>query len=421
MDHRGDGWRSVGAIAVALAASPGSASPQPPNVDVDLSGAVVETVVPGTFDGGYFDRIGSVVVKANGLWATDLGHRTAFWFGHGGVLRQRYGQAGAGPGELGTLSDIVVDTLVTMVDAKQRRAVRFRIDGTHVDTRRLGGLADPGGPSLPLGRLRTLRGGFAVGSTVGRFAFSSENSRPYVHVVVFRPGYMAVDTVHTYHGAGGGWRHAQGAGVFLPPFGASGAWGVAGDSAIVLADGVRGTVTVLSAGNRGLDTVATLDLGRRGRKVDDAELKRVVQQLASERGLPRSVEVSAAPHWSVASELVLAPNGEVWLRQATHDDTNLWLVADVFAGRKRLATLPSDFRLEAVWGGRLYGVVEDALGVQEIGVVVWPTNAVPPASPGAPASPVPLAPPVPPVPSAPARSVGSAHPRRGHANSYPIQ
>lgn len=144
MDHRGDGWRSVGAIAVALAASPGSASPQPPNVDVDLSGTVVETVVPGTFDGGYFDRIGSVVVKADGLWATDLGHRTAFWFGHGGVLRQRYGQAGAGPGELGTLSDIVVDTLVTMVDAKQRRAVRFRIDGTHVDTRRLGGLADPG-------------------------------------------------------------------------------------------------------------------------------------------------------------------------------------------------------------------------------------------------------------------------------------
>ena len=250
----------------ALPALAGPASAQPVAVDlsqaveIDLSQAAVATAVPATFgedDGGYFDRIGSVVARHDGLWATDLGHRTVFWFGYDGILRQRFGRAGDGPGELTTVSDI-------------------------------------------------------------------------------------------------GWTPC-----------------------------VEGRVVVLAVGVAALDTAAVLDLGRRGRMVADSELNRVVERLRREQELPRSVEVSAASHWSLAAEIVLGADGEIWLRQATEDQTKLWLVANVFAdhdqravGRdQRLVTLPRGFRLEAVWDGHMYGVVEDALGVQRIGVIAWRPGA----------------------------------------------
>lgn len=92
--------------------------------------------------------------------------------------------------------------------------------------------------------------------------------------------------------------------------------------------------------------------------------------------------MSAASHWSVAAEIVLGAEGEIWLRQATEDQPELWLVVNVLADRdQRLVTLPRGFRLEAVWNGHLYGVVEDALGVQRIGVIAW--------RPGAPSQPKP--------------------------------
>lgn len=102
--------------------------------EVDLRQARVETVVPAEFDGGFLTRIGEIVVQEEGLWVLDNGQTKAFWFGHDGTLMQEYGRQGGGPGEFGMMGDLTVDSLVTIGDPRLGRAVRFRWDGTHVET-----------------------------------------------------------------------------------------------------------------------------------------------------------------------------------------------------------------------------------------------------------------------------------------------
>jgi len=37
----------------------------------DLSNRAVETLIPPEFEGGYFNRIGAIVVRDDGLWVLD--------------------------------------------------------------------------------------------------------------------------------------------------------------------------------------------------------------------------------------------------------------------------------------------------------------------------------------------------------------
>ena len=53
---------------------------------LDLSGQVPETVIPAEFDGGFFARIGQIVVDDKGIWVIDRGHTTVFRFGPEGDL-----------------------------------------------------------------------------------------------------------------------------------------------------------------------------------------------------------------------------------------------------------------------------------------------------------------------------------------------
>ena len=48
---------------------------------LDLSGQVPKTVIPAEFDGGFFARIGQIVVDDKGIWVIDRGHTTVFRFG----------------------------------------------------------------------------------------------------------------------------------------------------------------------------------------------------------------------------------------------------------------------------------------------------------------------------------------------------
>lgn len=331
----------------------------------------METVVPAEFDGGFLTRIGEIVVQEEGLWVLDNGQTKAFWFGHDGTLMQEYGRQGGGPGEFGMMGDLTVDSLVTIGDPRLGRAVRFRRDGTHVETTPRRTVADPTF-TLRLGDYRRLRNGAAVGSTLSHIAHKLANSRPNVHVVVFQPGSATTDTVLTYHAGASGYRIDGRSGVFLPPFGPSGAWGVAGDSLVYLANGVSGNVVVLGVDDIAIDTVAVIDVGKHGQRVSQADLRRTRARLVDERDLPNAVEFGEMPsHWSVASELVATLNGDLWVRQATEQDAQLWLYVDPASDEKTLATLPSNFHLKAAWDGRLYGVVTDQLGVERIGAMAW--------------------------------------------------
>lgn len=301
----------------------------------------------------------------------DNGQTKAFWFGHDGILMQEYGRQGSGPGEFAMVGDLTVDSLVAIGDPRLGRTVRFRRDGTHVETTPRRTVADPSF-ALRLGDYRHLRNGAAVGSTLSHIAHRPTNSRPNVHVVVFQPGDATLDTVLTYHAGASGYRISGRSGVFFPPFGPSGAWSVAGDSLVYLANGVSGKVVVLGVDDTTIDTVATIDMGKRGQRVDQADLRRTRAQLVEELDLPDAVEVGEMPsHWSVASELVATPNGDAWVRQATEQDRQLWLYVNPASDEKMLVRLPRNFHLKAAWDGRLYGVVTDQLGVERIGTMAW--------------------------------------------------
>ncbi len=339
--------------------------------EVDLTRVPVETVVSGEYDGGYLARVGDIVVREEGLWVADNGHAKVFWFGHDGTLRQEYGGRGGGPGEFGIVGDIAVDSLVTVGDPRLGRTVKFRLDGTHVETLRGRTVADPAF-ALRMGSYRPLRGGAAVGGTLSHIAYRPENSRPNVHVVVFMADGEKADTVLTYHSGAAGYKVRGTAGVFFPPAGSSGAWDASGDSLVFLADGIKGEVVVLNVGDGVIDTAAVLEAGRQGRKISDSDLRRIRDGLRDEMGLPESFEIGNMPsHWSVASELVVVPTGDLWLRQATEHEDNSWLVLDADLQDRVLAKLPVDFRLKAVSAGRLYGVVTDELDVPSIGAIQW--------------------------------------------------
>ncbi len=41
---------------------------------VDLSESPIETVIPPEYDGGFFARIGDILVNDRGIWVSDVGH-----------------------------------------------------------------------------------------------------------------------------------------------------------------------------------------------------------------------------------------------------------------------------------------------------------------------------------------------------------
>ncbi|MDE0649630.1 MAG: 6-bladed beta-propeller [Gammaproteobacteria bacterium] len=97
-------------VAVLLAAT--QATAQLPVVD--LSDRAVETLIPPEFDGGFFNRIGTIVIRDDGVWVLDAGQRRVFRFDTGGRLVVAFGRQGNGPGELLWPSALRVDSVVTI-------------------------------------------------------------------------------------------------------------------------------------------------------------------------------------------------------------------------------------------------------------------------------------------------------------------
>lgn len=62
------GW--LACVLGCLACVPGALAAQ---FQVDLSRAAVETVVEPRFEGGFFHRIGDIVVNEDGIWVLDSG------------------------------------------------------------------------------------------------------------------------------------------------------------------------------------------------------------------------------------------------------------------------------------------------------------------------------------------------------------
>lgn len=365
-------------IALGILTATGATAQAPP---VDLSNQTVTTVVPSEFDGGFLHRVVEIVVTDSGIWVVDVGQPKLFQFDHTGRLVVEYGRQGAGQGEFLLPGGLRADSVVTVIDQRQQRVVRFALDGDHLETRRVRG-PEAHDMNVPVGWLAVLRNGVIATVTVGWYAFGADAvSNPFNHVLLEYPGVPGADTIATYHFGRARWQTASRMSVFNPRFGTGGAWAVAGDSAIVVVDGVTGSVVLLTARGAGRPAnasdigawfaVDTVSLGISARPVSRSDRASAETDLRRERDLPARIEIDGWPeHWSVATQVLVADDGKVWALQVMPDDDRQhWTVADPHTLERLRFVLPERFRLLAIAGGKLYGVALDELDVQSIGTL----------------------------------------------------
>ncbi len=348
---------------------------------IDLSGSPVATVIPAEYDGGFFARIGDVLVNDSGIWVADVGHSRVSWFAADGTLRAEFGREGSGPGEWLSPGIVSVDSLLTVDDLPQGRRVRFRLDGSHLDTKSVPHFADPNGGEIPLVDAVSLAGGLTVGMLPGRYIVSFSRNFTYDlrhHVVLLNPGVESTDTLLSLHWGMAGWKTEVMGAAKSTHFGAAGAWSVLGDTAVVLADGVVGTLTIVNA-ESGSIRAETIDLGFAGRPVTDRDLEDLEEDIRAGVSLdiPREMDIDAPAYWSVATDLIAATDQVFWLRQAAEGEQEQWIIVEIETMLKWRVVLPERFRLKDVRGRLLYGVVRDHLDVPSVGVLVNPVDADP--------------------------------------------
>ena len=356
-----------------------SAQPASPQMDtLDLSGDPVATVVPAEYEGGFFARIGDVVVNDLGVWVGDTGNNEVLWFDTSGNLLSRYGREGSGPGEWLSPGIVSIDSILTVGDARQGRYVRYWLDGRHLETVRARRFADPGGGELPLTDAVPLAGGFTVGMIPARYRVSFSRDVVYDsrhHVVLLAPAGESVDTLLSFHWGAAGWKTDVVGSVASTHFGAAGAWDVLGDTTVVLADGVAGTLVIVRA-EPGSVPADTVELGFAGRAVTERDLGDLEEDIREGRSgdLPREMEIDAPEYWSVATRLIPAGDHVFWLRQGVDDERGHWVVVDIETMQKWVVILPERFRLRDVRGDLLYGVATDELDVPSVGAMVNPVG-----------------------------------------------
>ncbi len=366
-------------LAVVLLAS---AHPALAQMDtLDLSRDPIATVIPAEYDGGYFARIGDIVVNDLGIWVSDPGHNHVLRFDAAGRLLTEFGREGNGPGEFLSPGIASIDSILTVGDFRQGRYVRFSLDGSHLETVRAQHFPHPDGGETPLVDAVPLKGGSTVGMIPATYRVSF--SRDVVndlrhHVVLVSPGGESADTLLSFHWGLAGWTTEVMGSVESTRFGAAGAWGVLGDTAVVLADGVAGTLTIVSP-EAGSVRDETVDLVMAGRAVTERDLDDVEEDIRESAGgdLPREIEIDAPGYWSVATRLVPASDHVFWLRQGVDDDRGHWVVVDIATMRKRVVILPERFRLTSVYGGLLYGVARDELDIPSVGALANPIEVEP--------------------------------------------
>ncbi len=369
------------ALAIAVAAAPAAASPTQATAQLpvaDLSGRTVETLVPAEFDGGFFGGIGDIVVREGAVWVLDAGEGRILHFDAAGRLVVAFGRRGQGPGELSMwTTGLRVDSVVSVVDAQQQRTSWFTLDGEHLETRRVGGSAGDGRP-VPSGGLAFLRNGAVVSATRGFYQFGAGGvvgGDPYHNVILESPGNPRTDTIASWRFDSVSWV-AGAMSMFSTDFGDGGAWATMGDSAVVVADGHEGVITVFTAPNSpGSDagspwlSVDSVEIGVRGRPATAADRERAEADFRRERpNLPRQVEFGDWPtRWSVATELRISDDGKVWARRAVHgDERQHWTEVDLDGPLRRHVILPERFSLRAIAGGRLYGVARDDMDLPRV-------------------------------------------------------
>ena len=295
---------------------------------------------------------------AGELYVLDSGNQQVIVFDSTGRRITAFGREGGGPGEFMRPIRIVVDSVVRV---SMRGTTRERLRA-----RRLAPGDDPPAehPGAVRERAASPARGLRLATTTARFTRGAD-SDPYVTLLAVRLPSTVVDTLARHRSSAALWHkrdtHAPWA-LVDSGLGQGGAWALAGDTLLAIADGYAGTVSFFSVSEAGFTRVAEVQLHERGRPPTQAEMRAIVSAATERSGLKAAdVVVEPPPLRSAATAAVFSDAGELWVRTVADGATVRWSVVDASRGVVREVRLPEGFELEAVRGDLLYGTTTTEL------------------------------------------------------------
>jgi hypothetical protein len=320
-----------------------------------------------------FARIVQLALDDQGsILVLDGGDKTLKVYDASGQFVRRIGREGSGPGEFMVPTQLELrPNEIRVVDGRQSRFSRFDRNGKHLQTAPLG---------IPVGmavsRVHPLRAGTTLLLTLYRASLGSADHDPHIHAVLVRDQDAAdrPDTLASFQPGVGIW-YTSGTRSMAPwglvpwPTGDGGTVAVSGDSLVALIDGVKGTVALRSATERGLGPPNLIDLGDRGERFPDRLVEAIRDSIRQARKSSR-IELTGPMLQSVITgDAFFDTNGDLWIERPTRARVDReWTRIRVIDGSMTQVRVPARFSMRAVRGDRAYGVWVDDLDVQTVRV-----------------------------------------------------
>jgi hypothetical protein len=329
--------------------------------------------------------LGAVIARASALvaddrgevYVLDAGDRNVKVFTTSGRFVRRFARAGSGPGELSRPLYIRLRGDSVVVFDQANGDVYFDRAGRHIRTLAPGALRDM---SISLRGNGRVWQEDPVDRLIGPDIASVQVGDFRVH---FRGPTGSPQTIFSYPSDLAQYRTSAGRVLRLPSgFGNAGAWTVVGDSSIVTVDGYSGRTSryvVSRAGSLSLSRVDTLAVSSKAISASDRVLAATrIASATGSYGRAESVSppslgelLTAPPRWSVATEVISASGGVVWIgaprsisrfdgsgstrRLVARLESNTWYRLSA-VGVDASVTLPSNFLLRAVVGDCFLGI-----------------------------------------------------------------
>lgn len=367
-------------IALCNLLIPGIAAAQSPAGAMLPERSVVQVHTIGERTEDALDRVDAIAFDSRGrLYVLYEKERQVELRDSVGRRIRRVAQAGGGPGELQTPWRIRVHRDTIAVNDEVAGRHRFVADGAWIDTDR-----DADGRIERFG----LRGGgtltFVDPLPMQRLPHDGLSSAsPYLRHLIVTEKNGRTDTLRS-------WRtdHSVGVSEFRrhlssTGFGQEAAWGLLGDSVIIIADGYTGDVLWWRVSSAGLTVVRQDSMRQRSPPVTKEDISAAERRIARSSFMmtlndaePTRYEASQAPRLlsppsrhSVATQVIVSSNGDVWISAARIENTirtrktdftskvvvraNDWTVFPAMGAPFRV-TLPDDRALLGVHGTTLY-------------------------------------------------------------------
>lgn len=366
-----------GTVAAVLLAAATATSTTSPPIRVDDAQLILTEVM--NLDGSrldvHFSMIGSIEATDRGdFFVFDPVVQSLYLFDRDGEGAREVGRRGEGPGEFirGHRMWMSGERL-TVFDIGQSLLHSFTADGQFVASRRA-----PAVQGTVLSAAQELRGGHWLGVSSPRIRFNLVNGRMHTPgrvMVLPRDGdesevlleYRMVTTIFYDRVRELPWGLAHG-----DVFGDSGQWDVAGDSAVVVADGMSGVIEWYRVADHGYELANRIETGFVGQPVPETDRQRLI---ALESEVKRDF-ISADTDWLFPTlapgirNMIVDSQGFVWLKRLSFsvEGPQTWRVIAPEGERWGDVALPAGVAVRDISNDRIFGVATDGLDVPLIKV-----------------------------------------------------